>query len=77
MREQTPELQGDRVARIEVRARIAALQGQLETEVSNALNGAHWHRKGHKPQRLHHAELNSLASSLADARFEQCAAASE
>ena len=70
VREQTPELQGDRVARIEVRARIAALQGQLETEVSNALNGAHWHRKGHKPQRLHHAELNSLASSLADARFE-------
>ena len=69
VREHTPELQGDRVARMEVRARIAVLQGQMETEISNALNGAYWYRKGRTPTRLHHAELNSLASSLAAARF--------
>ena len=71
VRETTPELQGDRVARIEVRARIAAMQSRLESEVSAAFNGAHWYCKGVKPKSLLHAELNSLASSLADARFSQ------
>ena len=71
VRESIPELQGDRVARIEVRARIAAMQSKLESEVSAAFNGAHWYCKGLKPKSLLHAELNSLASSLADARFSQ------
>ena len=71
VRETSPELQGDRVARIEVRARIAAVQSKVESEVSAAFNGAHWYCKGLKPKSLLHAGLNSLASSLADARFSQ------
>ena len=71
VREETPELQGDRVARIEVRARITALQGQLESEITSAFNSAYWYCRGRPPQRFRHAELNSLASSLADERFAQ------
>ena len=70
VRDETPELQGDRVARIEVQARISALRGQLETEVSRAFSGAHWYRKGYKPRRLAYAEINSLASRLSDTRFQ-------
>lgn len=69
VREETPELQGDRVARLEVRARVASLQGQLEAEISSAFDTAYWRYKGHEPQQLKQAQLNSLASSLADARF--------
>lgn len=68
-----PELAGDAVARREVDARLAALQGQLETELRGALDSAVWHRKWQrhsKPYRQ--AELNSLASELADRRFDQC-----
>lgn len=71
VRKTTPELQGDRVARIEVRGRIAAVQSRLESEVSAAFNGAHWYCRGSKPNSLMHAELNSLASSLADVRFSE------
>ena len=71
VRKTTPELQGDRVARIEVRGRIAAVQSRLESEVSAAFDGAHWYCKGSKPNSLMHAELNSLASSLADVRFSE------
>ena len=69
VRDDTPELQGDRVARIEVQARLAGLQEQLEGEVSRAFNGAFWYRKHSIPRSLPYAELNSLASDLADARF--------
>lgn len=71
VREQTAELQGDRVARMEVRARTAALQGRLEAEVSDAFDEASWFHKDFEPKRLRHAELNSMASNLADRRFEQ------
>ncbi len=70
VREHTPELQGDRVARLEVRARIAELQGRLEAEVSEAFDGADWYYRDQPQKRLHHAELNGLASSLAGRRFE-------
>jgi len=71
VRKTTPELQGDRVARIEVRGRIAAVQSKLESEVFAAFDGAHWYCRGSKPNSLMHAELNSLASSLADMRFSE------
>jgi hypothetical protein len=68
-----PELQGDAVARREVAARLAALQSQLETELRRAFDGALWHRKWHKqPKSYRHADLNTLASELADRRFDEC-----
>ena len=69
VRDETPELQGDRVARIEVQARIAVFQGQLESELARAFNSASWYRRRRKAKTLLHAELNSLASDLADAKF--------
>ena len=70
VRDETPDLRGDRVARTEVLARIAALQGKLESELGRAFDSASWYRKHAKARPLFHAELNSLASDLADARFE-------
>ena len=70
VREETPELLGDRVARIEIEARIAAVQGQLESELVRALSGASWYSKHEDAKVLPQAELNRLASDLADARFE-------
>ena len=71
VRKTAPELQGDRVARMEVRARITAMQSSLESQVSAAFDGAHWYCRGLKPKSLLQAELNSLASHLADVRFSQ------
>ena len=70
VRDETPELQGDRVARIEVQARVAGLQEQLEGEFGRAFNSALWYRKHFSPKTLPQAELNSLASDLADDRFQ-------
>ena len=69
--DETPELQGDQVARREVEARIALLQGRLESELDRASSNALWYRKHHRAEPLTRAELNSLASSLADARFKK------
>ena len=69
VRDETPELQGDRVARIELDARIGTLQGQLESELARAFDGVSWRHKRATFVRLRHAELNSLASNLADTRF--------
>ena len=67
--DETPELQGDQVARREVEARIALLQGRLESNLDRASNNALWYRKQHDAKPLTRTELNSLASALADARF--------
>lgn len=72
VRNDRPELAGDAVARREIAGRLAALQGQLETELHKAIDGAVWFRKHHKPKPYRHAELNILASELADRRFDQC-----
>lgn len=69
VREESPELQGDRVARIELSARIAAVREQLENDLARALDTALWYRKNEKPTFLSRAELNGLASHLADTRF--------
>ena len=69
VRDTTPELRGDRVARLEIETRIAELQGQVESELTLALDSAVWRGRGLEPQQLEHAELNSLASNLADVRF--------
>ena len=66
-----PELAGDSVARREVSARLAALQSLLETELHKAFDNALWFRKNYRPKRLRQADLNSIASELADRRFEE------
>ncbi|MCY3769054.1 MAG: ATP-binding protein [Gammaproteobacteria bacterium] len=70
VRDESPELQGDRVARTEVSARIAAVREQLESDLARVLDTASWYRKNEKPALLSRAELNGLASRLADERFD-------
>ena len=67
-----PELAGDAVARREVGARVAGLQGQLEGELHKAFDSAQWFRKHYSPKAYRQADLNSIASALADARFNYC-----
>ncbi len=67
-----PELAGDAVARREVCSRLAALQALLETELQKAFDNALWFRKNHHPKRLRQADLNCIASELADHRFCAC-----
>ena len=71
VRDQTPELQGDRVARMEVNGRIVELQERIETEMGQAISSARWRRRGHRVVQLNLAQLNSLASDLADQRFHR------
>ena len=71
VRDTTPELQGDRVARLEVDTRIADLQSQVEKELGMALDSAIWHGRGVEPQSLKQAALNGLASGLADVKFDK------
>ena len=66
-----PELAGDSVARREVSAQLATLQSLLETELYKAFDNALWFRKNYRPKRLRQADLNSIASELADRRFEE------
>lgn len=70
VRDQTPELQGDRVARLEVEGRITALQEQIERELDHALDTAEWYRRDAEALALDRTQLNSLASDLADRRFK-------
>ena len=67
-----PELAGDSVARREVSARLAALQSLLETELHKSIDNAQWYGNTYSDQRLRQAELNNIASKLADGRFNQC-----
>ena len=72
VRNDRPELAGDAVARREVGARLAALQGRVESELQRAFDSAKWYRKRYAPKSLRHADLNSLASDLADRRYDKC-----
>ena len=72
VRNDRPELAGDAVARHEVDARLAALQGQLEAELNKTFDAALWFRKDFEPKAYRHPDLNSLASDLADLRFDKC-----
>ena len=69
VRNERSELQGDDVARREVRARLATLQSQLEAELHRAFDNAEWFQKHRAPKHLLQNELNSLASGLADLRY--------
>lgn len=67
-----PELAGDPVARREVTARLADLQAQLETELTKSFDKAEWCRKHYPTKQYRQSDLNSLASELAERRFDQC-----
>ncbi len=67
-----PELAGDSVARREVDARLADAQALLETELHKAFDNALWFHENYQSTPLRRAELNSMASELADRRFSQC-----
>lgn len=71
VREQSPDLWGDRVARREVEARLSILRGYIEGELSRVLNTAIWRARETPPQQLSFAALNGLASDLADRRYPQ------
>ena len=69
VRDESPELQGDRVARREVEARVASLRGYIESELGRAFDYAIWYARHRQGRRMTQAQLNGLASDLADRRF--------
>ena len=69
VREEAPQLQGDRVARKEIDTRVSYLQGYVEGELTKAFDRALWHGRGREAKRFARGELNGLASDLADRRF--------
>ena len=66
-----PELAGDSVARREVHARLASLQANLEAELNKAFNNALWFQKFQQPMQLRQADLNGIASQLANRRYKK------
>ena len=71
VRDNTPELRGDRVGRREVEDSIADLQSKIEVELDRAFENAQWQGKELRSKRLDHAEINSLVSDFADERFKK------
>jgi len=67
-----PELAGDPVARREVDARLADMHALLETELHKAFDNALWFHEHSQPTSLRQAELNTMASELAERRFSEC-----
>ncbi len=64
------ELQRDKIARREVDDRIDALSSQIEREVWQLIEKAEW-SVGNIKSHMNWADLNALASDLADKRFEK------
>lgn len=69
IRNDSPELQGDGVARKEIEDRISHLQGHIEGTLVRAFDTASWYRGRRRAKALSARELNFLASGLADERF--------
>ena len=69
IRNDSPELQGDGVARREIEGRIAHLQGYIESALVKGFASACWYRNGRHARTFTPRELNGLASELADERF--------
>ena len=69
VRNDSPELQGDGVARREIEGRISHLQGYIEGALTKAFDTARWYQRGRHAKAFSPKELNGLASELADDRF--------
>ncbi len=65
------ELEGDSVARREVRARIAGIGARLEEELRNALHRAAWYVEGRARMGRQDRFLSRLVSKLADATYSR------
>ncbi|MDC3295159.1 hypothetical protein OAU79_00600, partial [bacterium] len=63
-------LQGDEVARKEVRERIASLLSNIESIKNSLMESAKWALKNKFLGELSSKELNALASDICDVRFE-------
>ena len=71
VRANRPELEGDRVARREISARIAAVGALLEEELKASFNQATWYVRGKSHHKLNVPTLARLASRLADDTFPE------
>lgn len=71
VREERSELSHDPVARREVAGRLSSAQTQLANVLRLVMDGAVWLRKGTRDKPLSAAELSSLASNIADARYDK------
>ena len=72
VRDEMPELLGDRVARAEIYARIESTSAQLEGELERMFNSVRWHAGASlRPKLLTKHALNGLASDLADEMFSR------
>ena len=69
VRAESAELQGDRIARREVEARIAVLRGYMASELSRALDSARWYSQELRGEQSNQARRNTVASRLAKNRF--------
>ena len=69
--EERPELSGDAVARREVLARLVDLRARLEVELQALSDSAAWWTSHDPSTHYSYAELNSLASDLADALYPE------
>lgn len=69
IRDGSTELQGDRVARTEVQARISELSGYIEEQLIRAMSDVRWYEHGKNATNRNQENLNSLASEIADKRY--------
>ena len=69
VRVESPELEGDSVARREIAARIAATSAQLEDELRSAFGQALWYFRGKPLGRAESGGLSRIVSDLADATY--------
>jgi hypothetical protein len=67
--EEQPELSGDAVARREVAARVADVRARLESDLAKMFDSAAWFRHSVEAVQYTYAELNGLASDIADSRY--------
>lgn len=70
--EEYTELNGDAVARKEVEARRIHLQSLLEVEIQQAFDTSSWYRAETRAKRCSFAELNEIASEIANKRYSKC-----
>ena len=65
----SPELEGDSVARREIEARITSVKAHLQASLQTSLNQTRWFVRGRIQLRKTMSSLSSLASNLADKTF--------
>lgn len=71
VRQNSPALEGDSVARREIHDRLAATSGRFEDELRLALGGAKWFIRGNVNKPVGEWPPTSLVSELVDKTFDQ------